>query len=151
MRPILVIDDNPDALALTQHALACAGVKARLDVVQDSRRAIAYLKGRLARGEQTLPLLTFLDLEMPGSGLEVLQWIRRQPRLRRMLRVVLRSSLPRRDGTPAAASSSAVPSASLRAAPGIRTIFQLANAVLSVDEIEALVLSGLPATVEAAP
>lgn len=135
MRAILIVDDDPDALALTQHALAKAGVKARLDVVTGRRRAIGYLKQRLARGESALPLLTFLDLAMPGTdGFAVLQWIRHQPRLRRLLRVVMSSSL-RASALPGRGSSCAK--------KGVRTVFQLANAVLSIDEIEALVLPSL--------
>lgn len=137
MRPILVVNDDPDALALTQRALAKAGVRARCDVIADRRHAITYLRQRLARGEDALPFLTFLDLEMPGSdGFAVLQWIRHQPRLRSLLRVVLSSSLKSKSETNDSARC-------YRGATGMRTIFQLANAVLSIDEVEALVLPGL--------
>ena len=97
-RPVLIVDDDDDAVTLTKHALAKAGIKAQIDVMEDGANAIAYLKSRLAEGEHALPLLVFLDLKMPGTdGFQVLDWIREQPRLRRVLTVVLSSSTSSRD------------------------------------------------------
>ena len=36
-RPILIVDDDPDAVALTKHALAKAGIKTQIDVMQEAR------------------------------------------------------------------------------------------------------------------
>ena len=47
-RPILIVDDDPDAVALTKHALAKAGIKTQIDVMQDGAHAISYLKEKLA-------------------------------------------------------------------------------------------------------
>lgn len=130
-RPILVVDHDPAALALTRQALRRAGIRAPLEVKEDSRAAIGYLQDRLERGEATLPLLIFLDLQPPrGDGVAVLDWIRGQPRLRRLLTVVLSAS--------AAAGERA-------ATAGGRSLFQLAHAMMSVDEIERLVLPGIQA------
>jgi CheY-like chemotaxis protein len=97
-RPILIVDDDADAVALTKHALARAGIKTQIDVMEDGADAIAYLKAKLAEGDHALPLLLFLDLKMPGTdGFQVLDWIRSQPRLRRLLTVVLSPSTNTRD------------------------------------------------------
>ncbi len=120
-RPILVVDDDPEAVAMTRRSLQHAGIQAELDVKGDRAAAIGYLRERLARGETWLPLLVFLDLRMPGSdGCAVLDWIRGEPRLRRRLTLVL----------------------STRAAAGARSRFQLAHAMMTVDEVERLGLPG---------
>lgn len=143
-RPILIVDDDPDAVALTKHALAKAGIKAQVDVMEDGAHAITYLKDRLAQGDDTLPLLLFLDLKMPGTdGFQVLDWIRQQPRLRRLLTVVLSSSTHSRDVDKAYSLGAKTYFGKYPVAADVRTIFQLANAMLTVDEIEKFVLPGL--------
>jgi CheY-like chemotaxis protein len=147
-RPILIVDDDPDAVALTQHALAKAGIKAQVDVSENGEHAINYLKERLAQGDQALPLLLFLDLKMPGTdGFQVLDWIRSQPRLRRLLTVVLSSSTNSRDVDKAYSLGAKTYFGKYPVASDVRTVFQLANAMLTVDEIEKFVLPGIqPAT-----
>jgi CheY-like chemotaxis protein len=143
-RPILIVDDDPDAVALTKHALAKAGIKTQIDVTQDGAHAIAYLKQKLAEGEHALPLLLFLDLKMPGTdGFTVLDWIRQQPRLRRLLTVVLSSSTNTRDVEKAYALGAKTYFGKYPVASDVRTVFQLANAMLTVDEIEKFVLPGI--------
>lgn len=148
-RPILIVDDDPDAVALTKHALAKAGIKAQIDVMKDGSDAIAYLKGKLDEGDHALPLLLFLDLKMPGTdGFQVLDWIRGQPRLRRLLTVVLSSSTSNRDVDKAYSLGAKTYFGKYPVASDVRTLFQLANAMLTVDEIERFVLPGIrpPAT-----
>jgi CheY-like chemotaxis protein len=143
-RPILIVDDDPDAVALTKHALAKAGIKTDIDVMPDGSRAIAYLKEKLAESESALPLLLFLDLKMPGTdGFQVLDWIRQQPRLRRLLTVVLSSSVSSRDIDKAYALGAKTYFGKYPVASDVRTVFQLANAMLTVDEIEKFVLPGI--------
>jgi CheY-like chemotaxis protein len=143
-RPILIVDDDDDAITLTKHALAKAGIKTRIDVMDDGAHAIAYLKARLAEGEHTLPLLLFLDLKMPGTdGFQVLDWIRGQPRLRRLLTVVLSSSTSSRDVDKAYALGAKTYFGKYPVASDVRSVFQLANAMLTVDEIEKFVLPGI--------
>ena len=92
-RPILIVDDDPDAVALTKHALAKAGIKTQIDVMENGDHAISYLKDRLAQGDHALPLLLFLDLKMPGmGGFEVLAWIKQQPALKEIPVAILTSS-----------------------------------------------------------
>jgi CheY-like chemotaxis protein len=147
-RPILIVDDDPDAVALTKHALAKAGIKAQIDVIADGQHAITYLKDRLVQGDDALPLLLFLDLKMPGTdGFHVLDWIRQQPRLRRLLTVVLSSSTNSRDVDKAYTLGAKTYFGKYPVASDVRSLFQLANAMLTVDEIEKFVLPGIrPAT-----
>lgn len=143
-RPILIVDDDPDAVSLTKHALAKAGIKTQIDVKENGDQAITYLKLKLAEGDHALPLLLFLDLKMPGTdGFQVLDWIRSQPRLRRLLTVVLSSSTSTRDVDKAYALGAKTYFGKYPIASDVRTVFQLANAMLSVDEIEKFVLPGI--------
>lgn len=143
-RPILIVDDDPDAVALTKHALAKAGIKTQIDVMENGDHAIKYLKERLNEGDHALPLLLFLDLKMPGTdGFQVLDWIRNQPRLRRLLTVVLSSSTNTRDVDKAYSLGAKTYFGKYPVASDVRTVFQLANAMLTVDEIEKFVLPGI--------
>lgn len=143
-RPILIVDDDPDAVALTKHALAKAGIKAQIDVRENGDDAIRYLKDGLAAGDPALPLVLFLDLKMPGTdGFQVLDWIRLQPRLRRLLTVVLSSSTSSRDVDKAYALGAKTYFGKYPVASDVKTVFQLANAMLTVDEIEKFVLPGI--------
>ena len=58
-RPILIVDDDPDAVALTKHALAKAGIKTQIDVMADGAHAIGYLKEKRIRRQG--PLMLFYD------------------------------------------------------------------------------------------
>lgn len=143
-RPILIVDDDPDAVALTKHALAKAGIKTEIDVRENGDDAIRYMKDRLAEGDHALPLVLFLDLKMPGTdGFQVLDWIRQQPRLRRLLTVVLSSSTSSRDVDKAYALGAKTYFGKYPVAQDVKTVFQLANAMLTVDEIEKFVLPGI--------
>lgn len=143
-RPILIVDDDPDAVALTKHALAKAGIKTQIDVRENGDDAIRYLRERLNEGDHALPLVLFLDLKMPGTdGFQVLDWIRQQPRLRQLLTVVLSSSTSSRDVDKAYALGAKTYFGKYPVASDVRTVFQLANAMLTVDEIERFVLPGI--------
>jgi CheY-like chemotaxis protein len=93
---ILLADDNEDDTKLIRNVIKRVDVPYRLEVVPDGTRAIAYLKGDGIYSDRTrypLPILLLLDLKMPGSsGFEVLQWVRNQRPLDRMLVVVLTGS-----------------------------------------------------------
>jgi CheY-like chemotaxis protein len=86
--PILLVEDNPDDILLMQRAFRKLNLLNPLHVVQDGEQAVAYL-GRATES----PALILLDLKLPRrSGLEVLEWLRGQPRLKRCPVVVLTSS-----------------------------------------------------------
>jgi CheY-like chemotaxis protein len=93
---ILMVEDDPNDVLLVQRAFQKAGLDQALKVVRDGDEAIEYLggQGEFANREQyPLPFLLLLDLKMPGTnGFEVLQWVRGEPGLKRLLVVVLTSS-----------------------------------------------------------
>ncbi len=93
---ILLVEDDPNDVLLTQRAFRKANVANPLHVVSDGEQAEAYLAGRGAFADRTqhpLPVLVLLDLKLPRrTGLEVLEWLRQQPSLNRLRVVVLTSS-----------------------------------------------------------
>ena len=93
---ILLAEDDPNDVLLIQRAFQKAGFQNLLKVVRDGEQAIAYLTGAEAycdRNRFPLPFLLLLDLKMPGTdGFEVLQWVRSDRDLKRMLVIVLTSS-----------------------------------------------------------
>ncbi len=93
---ILLAEDDPNDVLLIQRAFQKAGLRDVLRTVRDGEQAIDYLAGRgiyANREKYPIPFLLLLDLKMPGTdGFEVLQWVRAEPDLRRLLVVVLTSS-----------------------------------------------------------
>jgi CheY-like chemotaxis protein len=93
---ILVADDDPNDVFLVQRAFQKINLRNPMKVVNDGQEAMAYLNGEgdfFDRGRYPLPTLLLLDLKMPRkSGFEVLDWVRRQPGLKRLVIVVLTSS-----------------------------------------------------------
>lgn len=93
---ILLAEDEPNDVLLLQYAFEQAGLTSRLEVVHDGQEAIDYLSGAnhfADRKLHPLPSLVILDLKMPRkTGLEVLEWVRRQPALRLMVVIMLTSS-----------------------------------------------------------
>jgi DNA-binding response OmpR family regulator len=78
-RSILVIDDDSDYCCLLQSAFREAHVDNPIEVTSDGWTAINSLRRLASTGE---PALVLLDLLLPRlSGVEVLRWIRSQPRL----------------------------------------------------------------------
>ena len=144
IRPILIVDDDPDEATLTTRALAKAGIKNPIVAVPSGEHAIAYLKERLTAPETSLPLFILLDLNMPGAdGFHVLNWIRAQPPLRKLLTVVLSSSTEERDVAKAYALGAKTYLGKYPVASDLSSIFQLANAMLTIEEVERLVLPGI--------
>lgn len=97
--PILLVDDEPDAVTLLRHAFARAGITNPLHIASDGDEAIAYLRSASAeRSKHPYPALVLLDLKLPRtSGLEVLAWIRQEPGLAGLPVVILTSSRERTD------------------------------------------------------
>src|SRR5882724_10527721 len=93
---ILVAEDLPEDAEILRLAFLSAGVNVPLHFVKDGVEAIEYLKGEQHFGDRSkhpLPTLLLLDLKMPRlDGFDVLDWLRLQPGLRRLLVVVLTSS-----------------------------------------------------------
>jgi CheY-like chemotaxis protein len=93
---VLLVEDDPNDVALTQRAFTRAGFVNPLQVVTDGEQAIAYLAGQppyADRRRHPLPILVLLDLKLPRrSGFEVLAWLRGRQHVRRLPVVVLTSS-----------------------------------------------------------
>ena len=99
---VLLVDDNPDDVALMQRVFSRAGVLARDEVVvaRDGVQALDFLfaTGEHAGREATLPRVVFLDLKMPRvDGLEVPRRLRADERTKLVPVVVLTSSDEDRD------------------------------------------------------
>jgi CheY-like chemotaxis protein len=93
---VLHADDDPNDLLLFKHACRSANLPLLLESVTDGELAVAYLGGLHSYADRIrypLPSLVLLDLKMPRrTGFEVLDWIRRQPSLKRLPVIVLTSS-----------------------------------------------------------
>ena len=100
-KTILLIEDNPSDIELTQRALERSHVANELVVAHDGQEALDYLFGsgeHAGREVAALPSVTLLDLHLPlVPGLDVLRAIRADPRTRRMPVVILTSSNEERD------------------------------------------------------
>lgn len=90
---ILLVEDNPDDVRLTQRALKENAISNQLVVVNDGAAALDYLARAGTEPGVILPTVTLLDLNLPKiDGLEVLRRIRANPRLKRLPIVILTSS-----------------------------------------------------------
>ena len=100
-RTILLVEDNPSDIALTQRALQRAGITHKLVVAEDGQEALDYLFGAgayVGRDVSRLPAIVLLDLKLPKvDGLEVLRRIRANPNTRRLPVVILTSSKEEQD------------------------------------------------------
>ncbi|RME73196.1 MAG: response regulator [Verrucomicrobia bacterium] len=98
---ILVVEDDPNDIILIERAFRKARVVNPLQFVRDGDQAVDYLDGRPPfedRERHPLPTLILLDLKLPRrSGLEVLEWLKAHPELRRIPTLVLTSSRESRD------------------------------------------------------
>src|SRR3974390_1500508 len=96
-RIILVAEDNPADSLLLKRAFARAGIRYPVIFVENGQQVIDYLNQVLVAGEgdQAVPALIMVDLAMPKvGGLEVLDWVRRQPQFK-PLPVIVFSGLNR--------------------------------------------------------
>ena len=98
---ILLVEDNPNDVELTLHALRKNHISNRIHVVRDGVEALEFIfcTGAYAeRNIQETPKVILLDLKLPKvDGLEVLQRIKEDPRFRATPVVVLTSSREERD------------------------------------------------------
>jgi len=96
---ILLVEDNPDDIQITQRALKEARIINKLWIVRDGEEAMDFLEHRgQYQDASTSPRLglILLDINLPKvSGLEVLKKIKENPGLRRIPTVVL--TVSRRD------------------------------------------------------
>ncbi len=100
LRPILLVEDNPDDVELTRHALERNNIRNALVVAPDGVVALRLLFGDGAAPDTPVlePQVMLLDLKLPlVDGLEVLRRVRDDPRTRFLPVVVLTSSSEERD------------------------------------------------------
>jgi len=94
-RHILLVEDNPSDIKLTQRAFAKSNIVNPLIVVEDGQAALDYL---FDDDSQELPAVVLLDLKLPRiDGLEVLKRIRAHERTRLLPVVVVTTSKEEQD------------------------------------------------------
>ncbi len=99
-RPIelLLVEDNPGDVRLTQEALREGKVRNHLHVATDGVEALAYLRREGKYANAPPPDLILLDLNLPKkNGREVLEEIKADPDLRRIPVVILTVSKAEED------------------------------------------------------
>ena len=90
---ILLVEDNPGDIRLTQEILKEMVVPFRLSVVRDGEEAMAFLRRQEAHRQAPQPDLILLDLNLPRkNGREVLTEIKQDPALQRIPVLVMTSS-----------------------------------------------------------
>jgi len=93
---ILLVEDSPDDVLLTQRALRKNNICNRVIVATDGEQAIDYLLPR--EGKPLVPELILLDINLPKvNGLDVLRAIRSNESTRYVSVVVLTTSNEERD------------------------------------------------------
>ncbi|MDX1611893.1 MAG: response regulator [Candidatus Thermoplasmatota archaeon] len=95
---ILLVEDNPGDVRLTQEALKEGKVPSRLSVVGDGEAALSYLRNEDPYQGATRPDIILLDLNLPRKdGREVLEEIKVDDELRRIPVVILTTSEAEQD------------------------------------------------------
>jgi two-component system, chemotaxis family, response regulator Rcp1 len=90
---ILLVEDNPGDVRLTEEALKEGKVRNRLHVAPDGVEALAFLRRQGKYATVPRPALILLDLNLPRmDGREVLAAIKTDPDLKRIPVVVLTTS-----------------------------------------------------------
>jgi CheY-like chemotaxis protein len=90
-RPILLVEDNPMDVDLTQRAFKKVNILNPIKVARDGEIALKMMMEWEDHLDQ--PIMILLDLKLPKvNGLEVLSNIKNHPNLRRIPVIVLTSS-----------------------------------------------------------
>lgn len=98
---ILLVEDNPDDVELTVHALRREKLANDITVARDGEEALDFVfcRGQHSdRSFQNPPRLILLDLKLPKiEGLDVLRAIKADPRTKAVPVVIMTSSREERD------------------------------------------------------
>jgi CheY-like chemotaxis protein len=95
LKPILLVEDNPNDLELALIALERSNLANDIVVVRDGSEALDYLlrRDQFAERDEGNPAVLLLDLKLPKvDGLQVLETIRQTESLRSIPVVMLTSS-----------------------------------------------------------
>ena len=98
---ILLVEDNPDDVALTIRAFKKSDISNKIIVAKDGVEALDYLFGTgmyAGRDVKDMPVVILLDLKLPKiDGLEVLKSIRQNEFTKLLPVVILTSSVEEKD------------------------------------------------------
>lgn len=95
---ILLVEDNEGDIILTLEAFKELKVKSRIDVVKDGVEAVEFLKKEGVYSSSAMPHLILLDINMPKlNGFEVLEFIKKDEKLKKIPVVMLTTSSSQSD------------------------------------------------------
>src|SRR5665647_2780191 len=100
VKTILIVDDSPKDVELTISALAEKNLANEVVVAEDGVEALDYLhkRGKFAGYGNGNPAVILLDIKMPRmNGIEVLRYIRADPKFKFIPVIMLTSSREERD------------------------------------------------------
>lgn len=90
---ILLVEDNPGDIRLTQEALKESNMDIHLDVVLDGEQALDFLMKRGKYTEAVRPHIILLDLNLPKkNGIEILKEVKVHESLKKIPIIVLTTS-----------------------------------------------------------
>ncbi|MDB5284768.1 MAG: rcp [Bacteroidota bacterium] len=90
---ILLVEDNPGDIRLTQEALKESTIDIALDVVSDGELALDFLMKRNKYTDALRPHIILLDLNLPKkNGIEVLKELKAHDTLKKIPVIVLTTS-----------------------------------------------------------
>ena len=95
LRTILIAEDNANDAELTLAALCQENLANRIEIVRDGVEVMEYLRceGEYEHRKNEVPAVILLDIKMPRmNGIEVLEAIRTDPKLKAIPVVMLTSS-----------------------------------------------------------
>jgi len=98
---ILLVEDNPADVELTQHAFEAEHLANRIEVIRDGEAALDFLFCRGAYADRSFanpPRVVLLDLKLPKvDGLEVLRQVKNDSRTKAIPVIVMTSSTEESD------------------------------------------------------
>lgn len=95
---ILLVEDSPGDVRLTQEILMDSKVHNHLNIVEDGVQALAFLRKEAPYTHTPFPDLILLDLNLPRKdGREVLEIIKEDEKLKRIPVVILTTSQAEED------------------------------------------------------
>ena len=95
---VLLIEDNDSDVILVKKALEGCKFRVKLNTVSDAEEAMNFLHQKGVYASARIPDLVLLDINLPkGNGLDILQDLKKDPRLNHIPVVVLTTSHSEKD------------------------------------------------------